>query len=304
MSPENDNVKQDKGAQRPGGMFGPGSGRGPGGMMRGGEKASDFKGTMRNLVNYMRSYRWSIIAVFLFAIASTIFTVLGPKILGNATTKLFQGIVAKVMHVPGAAIDYGYIGHIIVILLILYLISAACSYIQGWIMTDVAMKVTYKFRKDISEKIDRLPFRYFDTRTYGEVLSRVTNDVDTVGTTLNQSLTQIVTSITTIIGVLVMMLTISWLMTLVALVIIPLAFILIAVVVRASQRYFKQQQDYLGHVNGHVEEMYAGHNVVRAYNGEERSVKQFTGLQRRALRCGMEIPVPLRLNDAHHGLHR
>jgi ATP-binding cassette subfamily B protein len=177
----------------------------------------------------------------------------------------------------GTGIDFGYIGHIIVILLILYVISAACAYVQGWIMTSVAMKVTYKFRKDISEKIDKLPFKYFDTRTYGEVLSRVTNDVDTVGTTLNQSLTQIITSITSIIGVLIMMLTINVLMTGVSLVIIPLAFILIAVVVKASQRYFKQQQDYLGHVNGHVEEMYAGHNIVRAYNGEERSVKQFTG---------------------------
>ena len=277
MSPENGNVKKDKGAPRAA-AFGPGSGHGPGGMMRGGEKAKDLKGTLRNLVSYMRPYRWSIVVVFFFAIASTIFTVIGPKILGNATTILFKGIVAKVTHVEGAAIDFGSIGHIVIILLILYLISAACSYIQGWIMTGVAMKVTYKFRKDISEKIDRLPFKYFDTRTYGEVLSRVTNDVDTVGTTLNQSLTQIVTSITMIIGVLIMMLTISWLMTLVALVIIPLAFILIAVVVKASQRYFKQQQDYLGHVNGHVEEMYAGHNVVRAYNGEERSIKQFTGL--------------------------
>ena len=186
--------------------------------------------------------------------------------------------MAKVTHVAGAGIDFGYIGRIVLILLGLYLISAVCSYIQGWLMTGVAMKVTYKFRKDISEKIDRLPLKYFDTRTYGEVLSRVTNDVDTVGQTLNQSLTQIVTSVTMIIGVLIMMLTISWLMTLVALVIIPLAFILIAVVVKASQRYFKQQQEYLGHVNGHVEEMYAGHNVVRAYNGEERSVQKFTGL--------------------------
>ena len=277
MSPENGNVKQDKGTPRAA-AFGPGSGHGPGGMMRGGEKAKDLKGTLRNLVSYMRPYRWSIVVVFFFAIASTIFTVIGPKILGNATTILFKGIVAKVTHVEGAAIDFGSIGHIVIILLILYLISAACSYIQGWIMTGVAMKVTYKFRKDISEKIDRLPFKYFDTRTYGEVLYRVTNDVDTVGTTLNQSLTQIVTCISMIIGVLIMMLTISWLMTLVALVIIPLAFILIAVVVKASQRYFKQQQDYLGHVNGHVEEMYAGHNVVRAYNGEERSIKQFTGL--------------------------
>ena len=278
MSPENANVKQDKGTPR---MFGPRGGgghMGPGGMMMGGgQKAKNFRGTMRNLLAYMRPYRLSIIVVFFFAIASTIFTIIGPKILGNATTEIFKGIVNKVTHQAGG-IDFGYVGNIVVMLLILYIISAACSYIQGWLMTGVAMKVTYKFRKDISEKIDRLPLKYFDTRTYGEVLSRVTNDVDTVGNTLNQSLTQIITSITMIIGVLVMMLTISWIMTLVAIVIIPLALILVAVVVKASQRYFKQQQDYLGHVNGHVEEMYAGHNVVRAYNGEERSVKKFTGL--------------------------
>jgi len=280
MSPENDNIKRDKGAPSPR-LFGPRGGghTGPGGMMMGGgQKAKNFRGTVRNLLSYMRPYRLSVVAVFFFAIASTIFTIIGPKILGNATTKLFEGIVAKVMHVPGAAIDFAYIGNIVVILLILYLISAACGYIQGWLMTDVAMKVTYRFRKDISEKMDRLPLKYFDTRTYGEVLSRVTNDVDTVGNTLNQSLTQVITSVTMIIGVLAMMFSISWLMTLVALVIIPLAFILITVVVKASQRYFKQQQDYLGHVNGHVEEMYAGHNVVRAYNGEERSVKKFSSL--------------------------
>ena len=277
MSPENDNVKQAKGAPRPR-QFGPGGGHmGPGGMMGGGQKAKNFKGTMRNLFGYMRPYRWSIVAVLFFAIASTIFTIIGPKILGHATTKLFEGIVAKVSHVAGAGIDYSYIGRIVLLLLVLYLISAACSYIQGWLMTGVAMKVTYKFRKDISEKIDRLPLKYFDTRTYGEVLSRVTNDVDTVGQTLNQSLTQIITSVTMLVGVLIMMLSISWLMTLVSLVIIPLAFILIAVTVKASQRYFKQQQEYLGHVNGHVEEMYAGHNVVRAYNGEERSVAKFSG---------------------------
>jgi len=276
MSPDNDNMKKDKGAPRAG-AFGPGSGHGPGGMMMGGQKAKNFKGTMRNLLAYMRPYRLTIIAVFIFAVASTVFTIIGPKILGHATTRLFEGIMAKVTH-QGTGIDFAYIGNIVIILLVLYLISAACSYIQGWLMTGVAMKVTYKFRKDISEKIDRLPLKYFDTRTYGEVLSRVTNDVDTVGNTLNQSLTQIITSVTMIIGVLVMMLTISWLMTLVALVIIPLAFILIAVVVKGSQRYFKQQQEYLGHVNGHVEEMYAGHNVVRAYNGEERSEKKFSGL--------------------------
>ncbi|MCL1885993.1 MAG: ABC transporter ATP-binding protein/permease [Dehalococcoidia bacterium] len=255
-------------------------GQGPAAMMRGGQKAKNFRGTMRNLLRYMRPYRLAVIAVFIFAIASTAFNIAGPKILGNATTKLFEGIVGKVMHVPGAFVDYSYIGRIALILLTLYFISALCSYIQGWLMTGVAMKVTYRFRQDISRKIDRLPLRYFDTRTYGEVLSRVTNDVDTVGQTLNQSLTQIITSVTMILGVLVMMLSISWLMTLVALVIIPLALMLVAVVVKASQRYFKQQQEYLGHVNGHVEEMYGGHSVVRAYNGEEQSAQKFTGLNK------------------------
>ncbi|MCL2615348.1 MAG: ABC transporter ATP-binding protein/permease [Dehalococcoidia bacterium] len=257
---------------------------GPAAMMRGGQKAKNFRGTMRNLLRYMRPYRLAVIAVFIFAIASTAFNIAGPKILGNATTKLFEGIVGKVMHVPGAFVDYGYIGRIALILLTLYFISALCSYIQGWLMTGVAMKVTYRFRQDIFRKIDRLPLKYFDTRTYGEVLSRVTNDVDTVGQTLNQSLTQIITSVTMILGVLVMMLSISWLMTLVALVIIPLALMLVAVVVKASQRYFKQQQEYLGHVNGHVEEMYGGHSVVRAHNGEEQSVQKFTGLNK--VLCG------------------
>jgi ATP-binding cassette subfamily B multidrug efflux pump len=277
MNPQNDNLKQDKGAPHPRGPFGPREGM-QHGMMMAGQKARNFKGTMRNLLEYMRPYRLSMLAVLVFAIASTVFTIIGPKILGHATTKLFEGIMGKIMHAPGAAIDFGYIGNIVLMLLVLYLISAACGYVQGWLVTGVAMKVTYRFRKDISLKIDRLPLKYFDTRTYGEVLSRITNDVDTVGNTLNQSLTQVITSITMIIGVLVMMLSISWLMTLVALVIIPLAFILIAVVVKSSQRYFKKQQEYLGHVNGHVEEMYSGHNVVRAYNGEERSVKKFEDL--------------------------
>jgi ATP-binding cassette subfamily B protein len=271
MSPES---PREKGAPRGGLPFGPGA-HGPG--MMAGQKARNFGGTMRKLLGYMRPYRTQVILVLVFAIASTVFTIIGPKILGNATTSLFEGIVAKVTH-QGTGIDFGYIGQIIVLLVVLYAISAACSYIQGWIMTGVAMKITYRFRRDIAEKIDRLPLKYFDSRTYGDVLSRVTNDVDTVSNTLQQSMTQIITSFTLIIGVLGMMLSISWLMTLVALVITPLAFILISVVIRASQRYFKQQQDYLGQVNGHVEEMYAGHNVVRAYNGEERSVKKFSGL--------------------------
>ena len=267
------NAPKDKNAPRD--MFGSGS-HGPGGMMMG-QKAKNLRGTMRNLLAYMRPYRAQMLVVLLFGIASAIFTIIGPKILGNATTKLFEGIMAKVMH-TGGGIDFAYIGNIILILLILYGVSALCGYVQGWLMTGVAMKVTYRFRRDIQQKIDKLPLKYFDTRTYGEVLSRVTNDVDTVGNTLNQSLTQVVTGITMVVGVLVMMFSINWLMTLVALAMVPLSFGLIAVVVKGSQKYFKQQQEYLGHVNGHVEEMFAGHNVVRAYNGEERSVGKFAGL--------------------------
>jgi ATP-binding cassette subfamily B protein len=216
-----------------------------------------------------------------------------------ATTKLFEGVVAKVSQVPGAAVDFGYIGRIIIILLGLYLASAVFSYIQGWIMTGVAIKVTYELRRRISLKIDRLPLKYFDTRTHGELLSRVTNDVETVSQTLSQSLTQIITSFTAIIGILVMMLTISWLMTLVALLIMPLSGLLISFTVKASQRHFRQQQDYLAHVNGHVEEMYGAHNIMKAYNGEARSEKQFNLLNnilygaawRSQFLSGLMIPV-------------
>ncbi len=258
--------------------FGPGSGHGPMGMAMGGQKARNFGATMRTLLGYMRPYRLQLAVVFLFSIASTIFMIVGPKILGKATTKLFEGIIAKVTHVPGAAVDFGYIKNIILLLVGLYVVSAIFSYIQGWIMTGVAMKITYELRRRISLKIDRLPLKYFDTRTHGELLSRVTNDVDTVSQTLNQSLTQIIMSFTTVIGILVMMLTISWLMTLVALVIIPLSGVLISFTVKTSQRYFRQQQDYLAHVNGHVEEMYGAHNVMKAFNGEARSEQKFNSL--------------------------
>ena len=249
---------------------------GPPGMLRGGEKARDFKRTMSKLLNYLKPYRVSIIVVIVFAIASTIFSIVGPKILGKATTKLFEGIVSQIQG-SGTGIDFTYIGNILLFLAGLYLISAFFSYIQGWIMTGVSMKLTYNFRKDISAKINRMPLRYFDGTNQGEVLSRITNDVDTVSQTMNQSLTQIITSVTTVLGVLVMMFSISWTMTLVALVIIPISTIFIALVVKQSQKYFKQQQDYLGHVNGHVEEMYGSHIVMKAFNGEERSVQKFDG---------------------------
>jgi ATP-binding cassette subfamily B protein len=245
-------------------------------MMGPGEKPRDFRGTMAKLVRYLDAYRVAIVIVLLFAAGSTVFSIVGPKILGKATTKLFEGVMAQIAGT--GSIDFGYIGRIILTTLGLYLLSAAFSYVQGWIMTDVAMKITYRFRRDIAEKINRMPLRYFDGTSHGEVLSRITNDVDTVNQTLNQSLTQIITSVTTVVGVLVMMLTISWLMTLVALLIVPLSLVIVQAVIRRSQKYFKQQQDYLGHVNGHVEEMYGGHIVMKAFNGEARSVAQFDGL--------------------------
>ena len=279
MNQPNDTPRRDKGAP----AFGPGRG-GPmgGGPMRaamgGGEKPKNFQKAMKTFLKYLSPYRVSLILVLIFAIASTVFMILGPKLLGNATTKLFQGIVAKVAHVPGATVDFTYIGRIAIILLGLYVLSTIFSFLQGYIMSGIAMKVTYMFRKNIVTKIKRMPLKYFDTKTHGEVLSLVTNDIDTISNTLAQNLSQIVTSVTTIIGVLVMMLTISWLMTLVALVILPISFGLISVVIRASQKYFKQQQVFLGHVDGHVEEMYSGHTVIKAFNGEEKSIQQFDSL--------------------------
>lgn len=280
-------------AQRPGGM-GPGPmgrgpmpggpmGRGPmgGGPMGGGmvfEKPKSFKKTLQTFLKYLKPYRISLILVLVFAIAGTVFTIIGPKLLGKATTRLFEGVIAKATHVPGATIDFNYIGRIALLLAILYVVGSVFTYIQGYIMSGLAMKVTYQFRKNIAEKIKRMPLSYFDKNTHGEVLSRVTNDIDTVSTTLAQNLTQIVTSAATIIGVLIMMLTISWLMTVVALAIIPLSLVLVRLVVKSSQRYFIKQQRYLGHVNGHVEEMYAGHTVMKAFNGEEKSIRQFDSL--------------------------
>src|SRR5512133_3346796 len=254
---------------RAGGPFG-----GPPGMLRGTEKAVNFKATMAKLLQYLKPFRVQLIIVIVFAIASTIFMIIGPKILGKATTRLFEGIMAQFAG-TGEGIDFVYIGNIVLLLMGLYLLSAVFAYIQGWIMTGVSMKITYKFRQDISEKINRMPLRYFDGTNQGEVLSRVTNDVDTVSQTLNQGLTQIITSVVNVIGVLVMMFSINWLMTLVALVIVPLSLVAIGLIIRQSQKYFKQQQDYLGHVNGHVEEMYGGHVVMKAFNGEARSVQVF-----------------------------
>ncbi|EEL05946.1 ABC transporter, permease/ATP-binding protein [Bacillus cereus BDRD-ST196] len=245
-----------------------------GGGMRKIEKAKNFKGTMNKLLQYLKPYKLSILIVILFAIGSAAFTIVGPKILGNATTKLFEGLVSKVSGAPGAAIDFTYIGNIVILLLGLYILSTVFGIIQGYIISGVAQKVSYNFRKEINEKINRMPLKYFDKTTHGEVLSRITNDVDTVSQTLNQSMSQIITSVITIIGVLIMMLSISWQMTLVALLILPVSMILIMAVVKRSQKYFKSQQEYLGHVNGQVEEIYSGHNIVKAFNKEEE-VKEF-----------------------------
>ena len=254
---------------------GPMGGHGPmgRGMMMPGEKARDFKGTMVRLIRYLSSYKLSIIIVMIFAIASTAFTIVGPKILGKATTKLFEGVLSQIAGT--GTIDFTYIGNIILLMTGLYLLSSLFSFIQGWIMSGVSMDITYRFRKDISEKINLMPLKYFDGTSQGEVLSRITNDVDTVNQTLNQSLTQIITSVISVIGVLVMMLTINLWMTLVALCIVPLSMVIISFVIKKSQIYFKEQQDYLGHVNGHVEEMYGGHVVMKAFNGEQKSIEKF-----------------------------
>jgi len=298
---------------------GPMGGGGPIGMI---EKPKNFKGTIQKLIQYMRPFLVSIIVVFVFAIGSTVFAIMSPKIMGRATNQVVSDFISMKAYdqivsslpkgakipvgmtgsdilakMPAAAIskipnnvldkiegldlshrpsiDYDKIKQIAILLITLYLISALLSYIQGWIMSGVSQKISYQFRRDISSKINRLPLKYFDNRTYGEVLSRVTNDVDTISQTLNQSLSQIVTSITMILGILAMMFSINWLLTLVSIVLLPLSFVLISTIVKKSQRYFKKQQDSLGRINGHIEEMYAGHNVMRVFNGEARSVAKF-----------------------------
>ena len=247
-------------------------GRGHGPRMSN-EKAKDFKGTMKKLMAYLSTYKIGIFFVIVFAIGSTIFNIVGPKILGKATTEIFKGLVRKVS--GGAGIDFDKIAHIVLTLLCLYLASAVFSFVQGYIMTGVSQKLTYRLRKEISEKINRLPMNYFDKQTHGEVLSRITNDIDTLSQSLNQSATQVITSVTTIIGVLIMMLSISPLMTLVALLILPVSMGLISMIVKRSQKYFMSQQEYLGHVNGQVEEIYGGHNIIKAFNKEEDVIATF-----------------------------
>jgi len=264
MSNEEKNVRPKRG----GGQMG-----GPMGGMGAGEKPKDFKGSIAKLAKYIGKYKIKVLLVVVFAIGSTVFGIIGPKIFGQVITKLFKGLLEKISGTGG--IDFGSIGKTLLILLGLYVISTIFSLIQGFIVTDVSQKVTYQLRKEIAEKISRMPMNYFETKTNGEVLSRVTNDVDTLSQSLNQSSSQIITSITMVIGILIMMISISGTMTLVAVLTLPLSMGLITFIIKKSQKYFKSQQEYLGHVNGQVEEVYSGHNIVKVFNGEKKVIEDF-----------------------------
>ena len=244
-----------------------------GGRMGSGEKAKDFKGTIGKLIRYIGNYKYGVFAVMVCAMFSVVFTVAGPKVLGKATTALSEGIMNKISGKGG--IDFGYVGKILIIVLLLYGVSCIFNLVQGFVMTGITQKICYRMRKEISEKINRMPLKYFESRTYGEVLSRITNDVDTLGNGLNQSITQLITSISTLIGVFIMMITISVPMTLITLITLPVSILLISFVIKHSQKYFKSQQEYLGHINGQVEEVYSGHHIVKAFNKEETVKKEF-----------------------------
>lgn len=241
--------------------------------MMGGEKAKDFKGTIGKLFRYIGKYKAAVVVVAIFAIGSTVFNVVCPKVLGKATTALSEGIMNKITGNGG--IDFTYIGKILLFCLGLYVLSVTFSFVQGFIMTGITQKVCYRMRREVSEKINRMPMSYFESRTYGEVLSRITNDIDTMGNGLNQSITQLITSVSTVIGVIVMMLTISPLMTLISVLILPISIMLMMFVIKKSQRFFKQQQEYVGHINGQVEEVYGGHNVIKAFNKENDVRREF-----------------------------
>lgn len=246
---------------------------GPGRGMMPGEKPKDFKNSIGKLVRYLGRYWYAIVAVMIFAAVSTVFSVAGPKVMARATNALVEGLGKKIAGT--GSIDFTYIAKVLLFTLCLYICSAVFSFIQGMIMTGITQKTCYRMRKEISEKINRMPMKYFESRTYGEVLSRITNDVDTLGQSLNQSVTQIITSVATLVGTLVMMISISGIMTLISLVILPVSAILISFIIKHSQKYFRQQQEYLGHINGQVEEVYGGHLVVQAYNKQESTIKKF-----------------------------
>lgn len=256
------------GTKSMGGMGSMGRGKGPV------VKAKNFKGTMKTLLKHLSEYKFYILLVIIFAIGSTVFSIVGPKILGNATTEIFNGLVSKLT--GGSGIDFSNIRNILTKLIAIYFISMIFSFMQGYIMSGISQKLTYELRKEMAEKLNRMPMNYFDTRTHGEVLSRITNDIDTLNQSLNQSMTQIITAISTIIGITVMMFTINIIMTFAVLCILPVALIFIGIVVKSSQKYFMAQQEYLGHVNGQVEEVYGGHNIVKVFNGEDEAVKEFS----------------------------
>lgn len=250
-----------------------------------GEKAQDFKGTAKKLVkDYLSKYKIALIIVIIFAIGSTVFSIMGPQILGNATTEIFNGLISKLS--GGSGIDFGKIANILLTLLGLYLVSALFSLIQGFTMTSISQKLTYRLRNDLVKKINKLPMKYFDKRTNGEVLSIITNDIDTLSQNLNQSITQVITAICTLIGILIMMFLISWEMTLVSLIILPVSSIIVKIIVGKSQKYFTAQQDYLGHVNGQVEEMYGGHTIVKVFNGEEAAIEEFKKANKELYKSG------------------
>ena len=249
------------------------------------EKPKDFKQTTKKLINsYLSKYKIALIVVLVFAVGSTIFTIVGPKILGNATTEIFNGIMSKLS--GGAGINFERVAQIAILLFGLYALSATFSFVQGFTMTGIAQKITYKMRNDIAAKINKLPMNYFDKRTNGEVLSIITNDIDTLSMNLNQSITQIITAICTIIGILIMMFSISWQMTLISLVILPVAGFVVKKIVGKSQKYFTRQQDYLGHVNGQVEEIYGGLTVVKAFNAENKVIGDFEKANNELYRAG------------------
>ena len=251
----------------PGPMGGPGGGAPT-------PKVKNFKVTTKKLINsYLSKYKFALIIVFVFAVGSAIFNIVGPKILGNATTEIFNGLIGKIS--GGAGIDFGKIGQILLTLLILYIVSAIFSFIQGFAMTNVAQKITYKIRNDVVSKINKLPMKYFDKRTHGEVLSIVTNDIDTLGMNLNQTITEIIRTVCMLVGIMIMMLSISWEMTLISIVILPIAGIIVKNIVGKSQKYFQKQQEYLAHVNGQVEEVYSGLNIVKVFNAEEKTIQNF-----------------------------
>jgi ATP-binding cassette subfamily B protein len=242
------------------------------------EKANDFKGTMKKLVSYIGRYKVSLAFVLIFSIGSAAFSIVGPKILGKATTKIFEGLIRKISSVNAAGIDFDAISKILLTLVCLYVASSLFSFIQGFIMSGITQKLSYRLRSELSEKLHKLPMQYFSDNTHGEILSRFTNDIDTLTHSLNQSMTQLITSFVTMVGVLIMMLSISWKMTLAVVITVPLSLILVMLIIRKSQKYFRQQQEYLGHVNGHVEESFGGHNIIKVFNGEEDSINEFDKL--------------------------